>query len=327
MAILATIDWLDDKNDHAMDRCALSKINPKYGEAYAIAAHFFVINRRYEEGIKMYRKALNLDPSLQSARSELGVNLMRLGKEDEARQQLEECYNAGYQSPETVNTLKLLDSYKNYVTFKTPTTILRLEKKEAKLLRPYFQAELDSALATYEKKYHFKLKTSGAGGGVSESRGFRGAHHGHARNRRAGRDVRICRRDGFAQRTQAGSVPLGRTMWHELSHVYVLAMTNTACRAGSPKGWRCMRKRRRHRIRATGATDWITNRSWRSRNKKLLPMAEIDRGFVHPTYPSQVIVSYFQGGKICTFIVQKWGYDKILAMIHDFGERIVRRPT
>jgi hypothetical protein len=56
------------------------------------------------------------------------------------------------------------------------------------------------------------------------------------------------------------------------------------------------------------------------KGNKLLPVAEIDRGFVHPTYPSQVIVSYFEGGKICTFIVQKWGWDTILAMIHDFGE-------
>src|SRR6202008_453633 len=41
---------------------------------------------------------------------------------------------------------------------------------------------------------------------------------------------------------------------------------------------------------------------------------------IHPTYPSQVIVSYFQAGKICNFIDEKWGYDKLLAMIHDFAE-------
>ncbi len=56
------------------------------------------------------------------------------------------------------------------------------------------------------------------------------------------------------------------------------------------------------------------------KNKKLLPIAELDRGFIHPTYPAQVTVSYFQGGKICNFIDQKWGYDKLLAMIHDFAE-------
>ena len=55
-------------------------------------------------------------------------------------------------------------------------------------------------------------------------------------------------------------------------------------------------------------------------------MAELDRGFIHPTYENQVIVSYFQAGKICTFINEKWGYDKILAMIEDF-KNLVPTPT
>jgi len=55
------------------------------------------------------------------------------------------------------------------------------------------------------------------------------------------------------------------------------------------------------------------------KNKRLLPVAELDRGFVHPTYPSQVVVSYFQAGRICGFIAQEWGYAKLLAMMHDFA--------
>jgi tetratricopeptide (TPR) repeat protein len=100
MAILATIDWMNDKpaappagqiltSSPWMDK--IFKINPHDGEAYATAGHFFVINRRYTEGIQYYRKALDLDPDLQSARSELGINLMRLGKEDEARAMLEQA--------------------------------------------------------------------------------------------------------------------------------------------------------------------------------------------------------------------------------------------
>ncbi len=85
----------------------------------------------------------------------------------------------------------LLDTYKDYDTYRTPTTVLRLGKKESALLRPYFQAELDRAMATYEKKYQVQTARAGAGRGVSESSGFRSSHHGHAGIRRAGRDVRI----------------------------------------------------------------------------------------------------------------------------------------
>jgi tetratricopeptide (TPR) repeat protein len=48
-------------------------------------------------------------------------------------------------------------------------------------------------------------------------------------------------------------------------------------------------------------------------------VAELDRGFVHPTYPTQVVVSYFQAGRICGFIANEWGYAKLLAMMHDFA--------
>jgi tetratricopeptide (TPR) repeat protein len=55
------------------------------------------------------------------------------------------------------------------------------------------------------------------------------------------------------------------------------------------------------------------------KDKKLLPVADLDRGFIHPTYPSQVVVSYFQAGSICDFIKEHWGYDKLLAMMHDYA--------
>ena len=93
------------------------QVNPTYGEGYALIASHLVINRRYDEGVAYYRKAIDLDPHLWSARSELGINLMRLGQEDEPRQQLEMCYNNGYRDAATVNSLRLLDSYKNFRSF------------------------------------------------------------------------------------------------------------------------------------------------------------------------------------------------------------------
>src|SRR5207245_1633173 len=41
--------------------------------------------------------------------------------------------------------------------FKGDNTILKLHKKEADLLLPYFQAELKRSITTYEHKYRMKL--------------------------------------------------------------------------------------------------------------------------------------------------------------------------
>ena len=51
----------------------------------------------------------------------------------------------------------MLDSYKNFVTYKENGTILRLRKNEAELLHPYYEAELQRIIATYDKKYKMKL--------------------------------------------------------------------------------------------------------------------------------------------------------------------------
>jgi tetratricopeptide (TPR) repeat protein len=56
------------------------------------------------------------------------------------------------------------------------------------------------------------------------------------------------------------------------------------------------------------------------RDKRLLPVADLDRGFVRPQYDSQVIVSYYQAGRICDYIQNRWGADKLLEMAHSFGK-------
>ncbi len=330
MSVLAAIDWLDDKRTTPwLDR--ILRINPHYGEVYATAGHFFVLNRRYDEGILAYRKALQLKPDLWSARSELGINLMRLGDETEARQQLEECWRNGYQSTSTKNSLTLLDSYKNFVTYRTPTAILRLHKKEAELLRPYVESEMQRALATYERKYKFKLngpvelevypdhedfavRTMGMPGLGALGVTFV-ATQAFTEGERGAKFTASVAMDSPSARPP-GQFHWDSTMWHELSHVYVLAMTNSRVPRWFTEGLAVYEET------ANGNPDWGDRLDPEAinaiKNHKLLPIAELDRGFIHPTYPAQVVVSYFQGGKICDFIAQRWGYGKLLAMIEDF---------
>ena len=307
-AILATIDWLNDKSDTPWD--------PHDGAAYETAARIFVLNRRYEEGIRLFRKAIALQPDLWSARSQLGVNLMRLGREEEARAELEMCYEGHYRDAATVNTLRLMDSYKNFITYKTDRTILRLHKKEAELLHPYFEAEMLRALATYDKKYAFKLdrpvqvevypdhedfavRTMGMPG-----LGALGVTFGY-----------VVAMDSPSGRPP-GTFHWASTMWHEMSHVYVLNMTNFRVPRWFTEGLAVHEE-------TAASPEWGDRLDphviMAIKDKKLLPVAELDRGFVRPTYPAQVVVSYFQAGRICDYINREWGWPKLLAMIHDFA--------
>jgi cellulose synthase operon protein C len=267
MAIHLALDFLHDHNDSPWsDR--LLKINPAYGEAYSTAGHFYVINRRYEEGIRAYRKALELNPRLWEARAQLGVNLMRLGEDAEARQQLEECYNANYKSYETVNSLRLLDKYKDFVTYKTAATILRLDKKEAELLRPYVESEIERNMAAYEKKYQMKLR------GPLQVEVY--PDHPDFEVRTTGMPgiggiLGVTFETVIAMDSPSGRPPgsfhWASTLRHEMSHAYVIQAT-AVCRAGSPRAWRCTKKPPR---RPTGAIAWIPKPSTPSRKNCCCP--------------------------------------------------------
>ncbi len=318
MAVLASIDWLDGKPESRwMNR--ILNINPVYGEAYATGGHFFEINRRYTEAIQYYRKALALNDQLWSARSQLGVNLMRLGNESEAKQELEQCYAAHYRDPETVNSLRLLDTLSDYQTFTDGPVELVLQKKEAALLRPYIEPELHRALATYARKYKmtlpglvrlevypnhedFVVRTLGMPG----QGGLLGVTFGL-----------VVTMDSPSARAP-GAFNWASTLWHEMSHVYVLTATNHLVPRWFTEGLS---------VHEEGAV----NPAWGDRltpeiiaalqKKQLLPVLELDRGFVRPKYPSQVLVSYYQAGKICDYITEKWGNDAILGMIHSYAAR------
>jgi tetratricopeptide (TPR) repeat protein len=315
MAVRAAVEVLVGRPPDAWF-AKIRTVNPTYGEGYALVGYHLVLNMRYDEGVTYYRKAIEADPKLWSARSQLGINLMRLGQETEPLQQLEMSYNNGQRDAATVNSLRLLDSYKNFVIVRDDTTILKLRKNEADLLRPYFQAELHKAIATYEKKYKLKLpgpvqlevypdhedfavRTMGMPG-----LGALGVTFGE-----------VVAMDSPSGR-KPGDFNWGSTLWHEMSHVYILSATNHRVPRWFTEGLAVHEE-------GEASPEWgyrLTPEILLAiRDKKLLPVAEMDRGFIFPEYPSQVLVSYFQAGSICDYIKQRWGDDKLLDMVHSFA--------
>jgi DNA-binding SARP family transcriptional activator len=108
------------------------------------------------------------------------------------------------------------------------------------------------------------------------------------------------------------------TLWHELSHVFVLAATKHRAPRWFTEGLAVYEE-------TAVAPDWgdrMTPEVIRAiRDKRLLPVTQLDRGFVRPSYPGQVVVSYFQAGRLCAFIAERWGFDKLLEMMQGFGAR------
>jgi tetratricopeptide (TPR) repeat protein len=316
--ILASIDYLTGKKESSWE--------PHDARGYETIGHFFVMNRRYEEGIEYFHKAIALDPALYDAHAELGLNLMRLSQNDEAYKELQIAFTNGYQNDATRNTLRLMDSYKKFVTSKTPQygAFLKLGNKESDLLRLYFQAEIDKCIATYEKKYKLKLTKPvtvevypdhedfavralgmpgmGALGVTFTARSFGGAI---AMDSPSGR--------------RPGDFHWASTLWHEMSHVFTLTMTDSHVPRWFTEGIAVHEE-------TAASPEWgdrvIPDVLMAIKNRQLLPISDLDRGFIHPRAPAQVLVSYYQAGKICDYITDKWGWDTILAMLDDYAKDI-----
>jgi len=316
MAIRAAIELIGDRSPDAWFT-KIRAVNPGDGEVYARVARQLELHYRYEDAVTYYRKAIEADPRLWAAHSALGIDLMRLGKEAEPFKEIELSYNNGYRDAATVNSLRLLDSYKNFETFRDNQTILKLNKTEAALLLPYMQAELHRILATYEKKYRMKLpgpvqvevypnhedfavRTMGMPG-----LGALGVTFGE-----------VVAMDSPSAR-KPGDFNWGSTLWHEMSHVFILTSTNHRVPRWFTEGLAVYEEGERSPEWKNRVTPDVL---LAIRDKKLLSVATLDRGFVSPEYPAQVIVSYFQAGSICDFVKEKWGEEKLLDMAHSYAE-------
>ena len=316
MAVHAALDLIADRSPDVWF-AKINAINPEYGEGYARVAHHLELHYRYEDAATYYRKAVAADPQLWSAHTALGIELMRLGQEDEPRKELELSYNNGYRDALTVNGLRLLDSYKNFDTFRDDTTILKLNKSESELLRPYFEQELHTIVTTYNAKYRMKLpgpvqvevypdhedfavRTMGMPG-----LGALGVTFG-----------RVLAMDSPSAR-KPGDFNWGATLWHEMSHVYILTATHGRVPRWFTEGLAVHEEGERSPEWSNRITPEVLVAI---RDNKLLPVEELDRGFVYPAYPSQVLVSYFQAGSICDFIKAKWGEGKLLDMVHAYAQ-------
>ena len=189
MAIHAAIELIADRSPDAWF-AKIRAINPGYGEAYARVARQLELHYRYEDAVTYYRKAIEVDPRLWAAHSALGIDLMRLGQEAEPFKELELSYNNGYRDAATVNSLRLLDSYKNFDDLSR-----QRDHPEAEQDRSRSAAAVHASGAAHDschlrEKISHEASRPRAGGGLSESRGFRGAHHGYARTGRPGSYVR-----------------------------------------------------------------------------------------------------------------------------------------
>jgi tetratricopeptide (TPR) repeat protein len=321
-ALRAAADLLNNVTESAYTAISLEE-NPHFGDIYAIPAHFYVITRRYRDAIDLYQKAVDIDPGLAAAHEELGVNLLRDNQMSRARKHLELAHQEDPFSPKAVNTLRLLDSFVNFRLINDPETpvkgvlpvLFRLHREEAAVIVPYASELTRDAIEEFTQRYGFELKepvvvemypdhedfavrTAGMPG-----IGILGATFGYV----------------VAMDSPSGRPPAqfqwGTTLWHELAHVFTLEATDHLVPRWFSEGVSVFEEWRSGPNPGVRIPMSVYNAM---KDERFLPVAELDEGFIRPTYEEQVIVSYMQAGLVCQFIDESFGTDKLRGLLHSF---------
>jgi len=304
--------------------------NPRYGDVFAIPAHFYIITYRYREAVDLYRRAVGIDDTLASAHRDLGINLLRINRVFGARHHLARAFDLDPFDVMTVNTLRFLDDLDDMrvtrVDVPDPAdpdvplarVLVRLDREDADALEPYVVDLIVRAVQTFGERYRFRLARPmvvelyhdhddfGVRTVSTPGIGLLGVTFGY-----------LTAMDSPKARA-AGEFHWGSTLWHEIAHVFTLEATN-------------------HRLPRWFSEGLSVYEEWNTgpladreipldtlaavRDGQLLPISSLDRGFVRPSYQGQVQVSYMQAGLVCDFIAGRWGHEALATMLAAFGRR------
>jgi tetratricopeptide (TPR) repeat protein len=318
LAVRAAMFYLADKKSEldAETKRVLS-INPHAGEFLDTLALLAVNNRRYTDAVDFGRRALELSPHLWSARTQLGIQLLRVGKITEGRAELERAFAGDPFNLWAKNTLDLLDSMKDYPDTVRGPFLIKSSPKESGALAAYAADLLEEAHRKLAAKYRFTPRAPISVEVFTNHEDFAVRSLGLPGLGALGVCFgQVIAMDSPSARAK-GEFNWGSTLWHEFTHVITLQITDHRIPRWFSEGLSVYEERR-------GRPGW--GDKWSLENLKafsdgrFVPISDLDAAFTRPRTPDGVILAYFQASQVCEFVEEKFGFDGILKMLALYKE-------
>jgi len=313
IAVRAAMFYLGDrKADFDAEIKRALAINPRAGEVFDTLTQFAVNNRRYTDAVAFGRRALELSPNLWGARTQLGIQLMRVGKAEEGRSELERAFKGDPFNVWAKNTLDLLDKVKDYPDAVRGPFIIKSSPTENAALAAYAADLAEEAHKKLTAKYRFtppapisveifadhndfEVRTVGVPG-----LGALGVCFGQ-----------VIAMDSPSARS-TGDFNWGSTLWHEFTHVITLEVTDHRIPRWFSEGLSVYEERR---ARTGWGDNWSLENLKAISDGRFVKINDLDAAFTRPKRPDGVPIAYFQALQVCEFVDEKFGFDSILKML------------
>ena len=320
LSVLAASHYLrGETRDYERIRGQVTALSPSYAELYNDIADLSVESRKYLEATRVAEEAIAIDSLSWRAYGILGMNQLRLGLIEEGRANLETAFAGDPYSVWFYNTLDLLDTFEYYdVNEDDPRFLFVVHGRESALLQPYieqiageafealveryggYEPPLPIRIEVYPNHADFSVRTVGLAG-----MGALGVAFGS-----------LLAMDSPAARP-IGEFNWASVLWHELAHVFHLGLTEHEVPRWFSEGLAVHEQRQ---AREGWGHQPEPGFLMRYREGMLLPVSELNSGFVQPSYPEQVIDSYLQASLVFAFIESRWGLQAIRDMLRGYRD-------
>lgn len=318
LSVLAATWFLRDRHDDFQAvREQVRQLNPNYPGLLTTVADMAVQTRRYADAVTLAAEAVELDPYSWKARGILGINQLRVGAIEEGRAELERAFGGDPFNPWYKNTLDLLDTFERYEITETEHFRIAIDGREAELLAPHVAELAEQTYQALAERYQyepptpirlelfpshadFSVRTVGLAG-----LGALGVSFGA-----------VVAMDSPSARGR-GEFNWASTLWHEIAHVFHLALSGHRVPRWLAEGFAVYEQRR-------GAPSWGHDVNpgfliaWHE--DRVLPVSQLNNGFVRPSYGNQVVHSYYQASLVCELIARDHGPEALVAMLREYAE-------
>lgn len=315
LGVLVAADLLEGRSGEDRLR-AVPRASADRAEALVIAARLASRHHRYEGAAELAATAIEADPRAWGAHGERGLNLLRLGDVDGARRALETAFDGDPFNVWFKNTLDLLDTYGRYETVRTDHFSIFVRNDESELLGPYLSDIAESAYADLSSRYDhepdspvrlevypehgdFSVRTVGLPGF-----GALGVAFGNvlAMNSPSARE--------------RGTFNWASTLWHEVAHSVTLGATGNRLPRWFTEGISVREERRAHpgwgrRVSPAFIAAYQAGR--------MPPVSRLNEGFVRPSFPGQIGLSYLMASLAVEWIEDTHGFGAVREMLAGYG--------
>ena len=317
LSVLAATFFLRDRHeDFEAVREQVRALNPQYPGLLTTVADMAVQTRRYADAVTLAAEAVEIDPYSWKARGILGINQLRVGAIEEGQAELERAFAGDPFNPWYKNTLDLLDTFERYRITETEHFIIAIDGREAELLAPFVAELAEQTYQALAERYQyepptpirlelfpshadFSVRTVGLAG-----LGALGVSFGS-----------VVAMDSPSARGR-GEFNWASTLWHEIAHVFHLALSNHRVPRWLAEGFAVYEQRR-------GAPSWGHNLNpgflIAYNQGRVLPVSQLNNGFVRPSYGDQVVHSYYQASLVCELIARDHGPEALVAMLREYA--------